>query len=81
MPHSPLFGPVLIATLHILAALKGDAMKNAAICEHYYCDLAQSPMGDWAIPKAGAFDVPDGPGLGVAVDEDVLARYRQPVVV
>ena len=74
MPHSPLFGPVLIATLHILAALKNDA-----ICEHYYCDLAESPMGNWAIPKAGAFDVPDGPGLGVTVDEGVLARYRQPV--
>lgn len=71
MPHSPIYGPGLISTLHILAAMKEDA-----VCEFYYCDLAESPMGAWAVPEGGRFKIPDGPGLGVDVDEDVIARHR-----
>jgi D-galactarolactone cycloisomerase len=71
MPHSPLYGPGLISTLHIVAAMKAEAL-----CEYYYCDLAESPMGDWAIPQGGFMRVPDGPGLGVAVNEDIVRRYR-----
>jgi L-alanine-DL-glutamate epimerase-like enolase superfamily enzyme len=51
-------------------------MKAEALCEYYYCDLAESPMGDWAIPQGGFMGVPDGPGLGVDINEDVIARYR-----
>jgi L-alanine-DL-glutamate epimerase-like enolase superfamily enzyme len=71
MPHSPIYGPGLIATLHIASAMKVDPT-----CEYFYCDLEQSPMGDWAIPKNGHLHVPDGPGLGVDVDKDVIASYR-----
>jgi D-galactarolactone cycloisomerase len=70
-PHSPIFGPGLISTLHIAAAMKAESL-----CEYYYCDLAESPMGDWAIPRDGFFRVPGGPGLGIEVDEDVIARRR-----
>jgi len=73
VPHSPLYGPALIATQHIVAALKTENL-----CEYYYCDLAESPMGDWAIPRDGVFRVPDGPGLGATVDEDILGHYRLP---
>jgi L-alanine-DL-glutamate epimerase-like enolase superfamily enzyme len=51
-------------------------MKAESLCEYYYCDLAESPMGDWAIPRDGFFRVPGGPGLGIEVDEDVIARRR-----
>ena len=71
VPHSPLYGPGLISTIHIIAAMKAEAM-----CEYYYCDLAESPMGDWAIPKDGHMAVPDGPGLGVEVNENAIRRYR-----
>ena len=70
-PHSPVYGPGLIATLHIAAAMKQDT-----ICEYYYADLAESPMGSWAVPQDGMFAVPDGPGLGAEVDEDAIARFR-----
>jgi D-galactarolactone cycloisomerase len=70
-PHSPMYGPGLISTLHIIAAMKDDAM-----CEYYFSDLAESPLGDWAIPKDGHLRVPDGPGLGVEVDEDIIGRHR-----
>jgi L-alanine-DL-glutamate epimerase-like enolase superfamily enzyme len=46
------------------------------MCEYYYCDLDESPMGAWAIPKDGRMAVPDGPGLGVEVNEDAIQRYR-----
>ncbi|HTK12496.1 MAG TPA: mandelate racemase/muconate lactonizing enzyme family protein [Xanthobacteraceae bacterium] len=70
-PHSPLYGPALIATLHIIAALPEDVM-----CEFYFADMDATPIGDIATPKDGVFGIPRGPGLGIDVDEDVLKRYR-----
>jgi L-alanine-DL-glutamate epimerase-like enolase superfamily enzyme len=70
-PHSPYYGPGLIATLHVLAADPGDGMG-----EFFYADLEQSPIGDICYPRDGYFVVPDGPGLGIEVDEAILARYR-----
>ena len=40
MPHSPYFGPGLIATLHVIAARLPDAM-----CERFYCELEATPLG------------------------------------
>jgi L-alanine-DL-glutamate epimerase-like enolase superfamily enzyme len=70
-PHSPLYGPGLVATQHIVAAMKADAM-----CEFYFCDLGASPMGDAILPADGFMAVPQGPGLGVDVDEQVIEKYR-----
>jgi L-alanine-DL-glutamate epimerase-like enolase superfamily enzyme len=70
-PHSPLYGPGLIATLHILAAMEADAM-----CEFYFCDLGASPMGDAILAVDGFMAVPQGPGLGIEVDERVIETYR-----
>ena len=70
-PHSPLYGPALVATIHILATLEKEAS-----CEFYFADLEANPIGEIATPREGAFDVPDGPGLGIEVDEGVLDRYR-----
>lgn len=70
-PHSPLYGPGLIATQHLIAAMDQDAM-----CEFYFCDLGASPMGDAINAVDGFMRVPDGPGLGVEVDEQVIEQYR-----
>jgi hypothetical protein len=56
--------PILIATRHIVAAMEDDAM-----CGFYFADLGASPMGDAILPVDGFMEVPQGPGLGVAVDE------------
>ena len=69
-PHSPFFGPALVATLQVLATL------DDAMCERFYCDLAASVLGDAVDVRDGTMRVPDGPGLGIAVDEDVIERYR-----
>jgi L-alanine-DL-glutamate epimerase-like enolase superfamily enzyme len=70
-PHSPYFGPGLIATIHLLAAGKGRP-----VLERFYCDLEASPLGDAVLAEGGSISVPRGPGLGVTVDEAMIARYR-----
>ncbi len=70
-PHSPLFGPALIATLHVIAAVPEDIL-----CEFYFADLEANPLGPMASPKDGFFAIPNGPGLGLSVDESLLSKYR-----
>jgi len=71
-PHSPYFGPGLIATLHVIAARLPDSM-----CERFYCELEATPLGQETIAaRDGHMNVPQGPGLGMIVDESVIARYR-----
>jgi D-galactarolactone cycloisomerase len=71
MPHSPYFGPGLIATLHVIAACLPDAM-----CERFYCDLEATPLGAAIEARDGQMQVPQAPGLGIDIDENVVARYR-----
>lgn len=70
-PHSPYFGPGLIATLHCIAAWPGEILA-----ERFYCDLEASPFGDAIDARDGYLAVPQGPGLGVPVDAAVIERYR-----
>jgi D-galactarolactone cycloisomerase len=70
MPHSPYFGPGLIATLHVIAADLPEAM-----CERFYCALEATPLGDAIAAPDGHMRVPQGPGLGIGIDESVIARY------
>jgi L-alanine-DL-glutamate epimerase-like enolase superfamily enzyme len=71
VPHAPFVGPGLIATIHIIAAMQEDVA-----CEHRYCDLGASPLGDAVMQRDGYLTVPQGPGLGITVDEAILSRYR-----
>ncbi|MCZ6847611.1 MAG: mandelate racemase/muconate lactonizing enzyme family protein, partial [Alphaproteobacteria bacterium] len=71
VPHSPFIGPGLIATIHLVAAMGGDVP-----CEHRTCELEASPMGEYFDLVDGGLRVPQGPGLGVDPDEEVIARYR-----
>ena len=41
MPHTPYFGPGLIATLHVIAARLPHSM-----CERFYCELEATPLGE-----------------------------------
>jgi L-alanine-DL-glutamate epimerase-like enolase superfamily enzyme len=71
VPHSPFVGPGLIATIHIVAAMTEDV-----VCEHRYCDLGASPLGTAVTQRDGYLEVPDGPSLGIEVDERILERFR-----
>ncbi|WP_149541259.1 mandelate racemase/muconate lactonizing enzyme family protein [Siccirubricoccus phaeus] len=70
MPHCPYFGAGFVATLHMVAALKGESLVEAM-----YYDLAASPFAAWIQPQRGSFTLPEGPGLGCEPDPEVLRRY------
>lgn len=70
-PHSPYFGPGLIATIHFAASL-----PERPVIERYYVDMEASPLGDLVEAPGGYMRVPNGPGLGLDVDEAVLGKYR-----
>jgi L-alanine-DL-glutamate epimerase-like enolase superfamily enzyme len=70
-PHSPYFGPGLLATLHVLAAAAQEMLV-----ERLYVDLEASLFGEFVAAREGLMTVPDGPGLGCDPDADVMACYR-----
>lgn len=70
-PHSAYFGPGLIATAHVSAAL-----ARAPMIERLYCDLTESPFGDWYEPVDGYLALPQGPGLGIDPNPGILERLR-----
>jgi D-galactarolactone cycloisomerase len=70
-PHSAYFGPGLIATAHLVAAL-----SRAPMVERLYCDLTESPFGDWYEPVDGFLAVPQGPGLGIDPVPTILDKLR-----
>ncbi len=71
VPHSPYFGPGLLASIHVCAA----SAREIPI-ERYYCDFAETPFGEQIIPKNGDFAVPQGPGLGKDPDAGLIERMR-----
>ena len=73
MPHTPFFGPALVATLHLCAALSPDALIEA-----YFLDVARNPFGAAVVPRNGHFAVPEGPGLGCDPDLELLAATLIP---
>ncbi len=70
-PHSPYFGPGMLATLQFLAAQPGEAPF-----ERFYVDMEASMWGDAVDPVNGMVKVPDGPGIGLEPDADFLREYR-----
>jgi D-galactarolactone cycloisomerase len=69
VPHSAYFGPGLLASIHVCAAQPGEVW-----IERFYCDFDETPLGDAINPKSGRMRVPQGPGLGIDPDPDVLKR-------
>jgi D-galactarolactone cycloisomerase len=68
-PHSPYFGPGALATLHLLAA-----RLPRARFEHFYL-WAEASLYPGLFGKS-SLAVPDGYGLGLDPDPEVLRRYR-----
>ena len=71
-PHSPYFGPGLLATLQLLS-LRDDA----TFVEIFYMKREACLWRGRTEPDAnGNVRVPDGVGLGYEPDRDVMERYR-----
>ncbi|MFN0305049.1 MAG: mandelate racemase/muconate lactonizing enzyme family protein [Burkholderiales bacterium] len=71
VPHSPYFGPGLLATVHIAAAMEAETM-----IEYSFADLGGNPLGDAISVRDGRVAVPTGPGLGRDPDPGIIERYR-----
>lgn len=74
MVHTFYDGPGLLASVHASAALGGAD----AVVEWRYFDQEAYLYGDAIVPKNGAIAVPQGPGLGIEPDPDVIRDYRLP---
>jgi L-alanine-DL-glutamate epimerase-like enolase superfamily enzyme len=72
MPHSPYFGPGFLATLHLAQAIPNSGMIERIFIEPE-AELFANSIYD---PKDGAFGVPDGYGLGLEPNPDVIKTYR-----
>jgi L-alanine-DL-glutamate epimerase-like enolase superfamily enzyme len=71
MPHSFYDGPGLLAAIHATAALgTADSM-----IEWRYFDLEATVYGDALTLKSGRISVPQGPGLGMDPNPDVICTY------
>jgi L-alanine-DL-glutamate epimerase-like enolase superfamily enzyme len=71
MPHSFYDGPGLLAAIQATAAWgTADSM-----IEWRFFDLEATVYGDALTPKDGRIRVPNGPGLGMDPDPDVIKAY------
>lgn len=73
VPHSPYFGPGLLATLQMAAAFEDETM-----IEYSFCDLGANPLGDAIEVRNGRIALPQGAGLGRDPDVGIVERYRVP---
>jgi L-alanine-DL-glutamate epimerase-like enolase superfamily enzyme len=73
-PHSPYFGPGLLATLQLMS-LRDDG----SFIEIFYMNRAACLWhGQIDADANGSIAVPEGPGLGYEPDKEVMERYRVP---
>ena len=70
MPHSFYDGPGLLAAVHVNAAL-----GQGSLVEWRYFDVEARIYGSAGVPSEGSITVPQGPGLGLDPDPDVIRRY------
>jgi len=71
MPHSPYFGPGYLATIQFCAAMADDPLF-----EYLYVWPEADLYPKLPRPVAGKIGIPDGIGLGIEPDPDVIERYR-----
>lgn len=72
MPHSFYDGPGLLAAIHTTAAFG----STDSMIEWRWFNLEATIYGAALQPRRGHIAVPQGPGLGIEPDADVLRRFR-----
>ena len=73
VPHCYSFGPAMAATLHICFS-----EPSCELVETMVGTLEANIFTQPLLPERGFWDVPDGPGLGIELDEHVLTEYSMP---
>lgn len=70
VPHSPYFGPGLLATLHLMVA-----QPEPPLIERYFLDIEATLYGDLVNTVDGYFTAPTTPGVAPEPDPNVLRDY------
>ncbi|MHC8380634.1 mandelate racemase/muconate lactonizing enzyme family protein [Pseudomonas sp. LB3P14] len=70
LPHSPYFGPGFMATLHLAAAF-----PQMMQVEYLYVDPAAWLIDLTSVRQGAEFVLDDQPGIGLAPDEGVVAKF------
>lgn len=70
-PHSPYFGPGLLATTHLVASTPW-----AHSVEYYYLSFEANIFKTPLKIETGFIFLPEGPGLGLEIEYHVLKRYQ-----
>lgn len=68
--HSPYFGPGFLATAHLVAS-----SPFAEAIEYLYAELEASVFKEPLRFDRGSFRLPQGPGIGLEIDEAVVKEY------
>jgi L-alanine-DL-glutamate epimerase-like enolase superfamily enzyme len=68
-PQTAFFGPGFLATLHLLSTF-----ENEVFIERLFCQLQNDPYSKSLNFSKGAFEVPQGSGLGFEPDPEALQR-------
>jgi L-alanine-DL-glutamate epimerase-like enolase superfamily enzyme len=71
MPHSPYFGPGYLATLQMAAV-----EKDFELFEYLHVEPEAWLYRDMPLPENGKVQIPQGPGMGMDPDPDILEKYR-----
>ena len=71
VPHSPYFGPGFLATAHLVA---GSPIADSI--EYLYVNLEASVFKHPLKFEKGYFHLPQGPGLGMEIDWEVVKQYE-----
>ena len=73
VPHSPYFGPAFVASLQVIGALTPESE-----IERLYIDLKADLYGGVSnIDQNGKILIPNGPGLGIEPNLDIIEKYRR----
>ena len=70
-PHSPYFGPGYLATLQLAAV-----DPSFTVFEYLYIQPENWLYKNFALPQKGEIQIPEGPGLGMDPDPEMINQYR-----
>ncbi len=76
-PHA-WYGPVAMAASLQLDATIPNLLVQEVPVPHVMPAAQRELVGDQLVVTAGSLAIPDGPGLGIVLDEAVLERHRLP---
>ena len=71
MPHTAYFGPGFLASLHL-----ASTSNMEIFIERFWLDLAEEFYPGFKTAKNGVYNLPEGPGLGMDINENLISKFK-----